>query len=62
MSEIGSKAIRVVTCLLLHRHYHAVARELDYPRPLDVSDLHAPIVVVSISVWNKTANKALRCA
>jgi len=30
--------------------------------PLDVSDLPEPIVVVPISAWNKTANKALRFA
>jgi amino acid transporter len=46
----------------VRRHYHAVARELAHPRPLDVSDLHVPIVVVPISAWNKTANKALRFA
>src|SRR5262249_53158887 len=46
----------------VRRHYHAVARELAYPRPLDISGLHAPIVVVPISAWNKTANKALRFA
>jgi hypothetical protein len=46
----------------VRRHYHAVARQLSYPRPLDVSDLREPIVVVPISAWNKTANKALRFA
>ncbi len=46
----------------VRRHYSAVARELAYPRPLDVSDLHEPIVVVPVSAWNKTANKALRFA
>jgi Amino acid permease len=46
----------------VRRHYHAVARELAYPRPLDISDLREPIVVVPINGWNKTANKALRFA
>jgi hypothetical protein len=46
----------------VRRHYRVVARELAYPRPLDVSDLHEPIIVVPISAWNKTANKALRLA
>jgi hypothetical protein len=41
----------------VRRHYHAVARELAYPRPLDISNLCAPIVVVPISGWNKTATK-----
>jgi amino acid transporter len=46
----------------VRRHYHAVARQVAYPRPLDVSALHEPIVVVPISGWNKMANKALRFA
>jgi amino acid transporter len=46
----------------VRRHYGAVARELACPTPLDVSDLHEPIIVVPISAWNKTANKALRFA
>ena len=46
----------------VRRHYQAVACEVAYHRPLDVSDLHEPIVVVPISAWNKTANKALRFA
>ena len=39
-----------------------IVRTSASPRPLDVSNLCAPIVVVPISGWNKTANKALRFA
>src|SRR5262249_5395693 len=46
----------------VRRHYHTVARALAHPRPLDVSDLQAPIVVLPLSAWNRTANKALRFA
>ena len=46
----------------VRRHYLAVARAVAHPRPLDVSDLHEPIVVVPISGWNKMAHKALRFA
>ena len=46
----------------VRRHYLAVARAVTHPRPLDVSDLHEPIVVVPISGWNNMAHKALRFA
>jgi len=46
----------------VRRHYHTVARALAHPRPLEVADLHAPLVVVPLSAWNRTANKALRFA
>jgi amino acid transporter len=46
----------------VRRHYQAVACALAHPQALDVSDLRAPIVVVPISAWNKTANKALHFA
>jgi hypothetical protein len=46
----------------VRRHYHTVARALAHPKPLDVSDLQAPLVVLPLSAWNRTANKALRFA
>jgi hypothetical protein len=46
----------------VRRHYHGVALQVACPRPLDVANLHDPIVVVPISAWNKMAHKALRFA
>jgi hypothetical protein len=46
----------------VRRHYHAVARAVAQDGPLDVSDLHEPIVVVPLSGWNRMAHKALRFA
>jgi hypothetical protein len=46
----------------VRRHYHAVARAVAHPGPLDVSDLHEPLVVVPLSGWNNMAHKALRFA
>jgi amino acid transporter len=44
------------------RHYDAVAHEIRCPRPLDLSDLHPPVVVVPMKNWNTVAEKALRFA
>ncbi|HNB71840.1 MAG TPA: APC family permease [Acidobacteriota bacterium] len=46
----------------VRRHYHSVALEVSCPRPLDVSDLRDPVVIVPIREWNKMAHKALRFA
>jgi hypothetical protein len=46
----------------IRRHYHAVAKEISSPAPLDVTDLRRPIVVVPIEDWNRVSKKALRFA
>jgi len=61
-----------MTCLLIpalmifmvfvRRHYDAVIEELALDKPLDLTHLEAPIVVVPITCWNKIAEKGLRFA
>jgi hypothetical protein len=44
------------------RHYDHVDREIACPRPLDLSHLQPPVVLVPILGWNTITEKALRFA
>ena len=44
----------------VRRHYSSVSRQISCPRPLDLSQNEAPVVVVPIEGWNLITEKALR--
>ena len=46
----------------VRRHYDRVQREIGTERPIDVKDLHPPLVVLPIERWNALSEKALRFA
>jgi len=48
--------------IFVRRHYDRVAVEIADPKPLDLSDLRAPLVVAPILNWSKIAEKAMRFA
>ena len=52
----------VILMISVRRHYDHVEAETANPKPLDLADLCAPLVVVPILYWNKIAQKALRFA
>jgi amino acid transporter len=44
------------------RHYVRVARQIRTREPLDVADIHTPVVVVPTEGWNRLTDKALTFA
>lgn len=52
----------IVLMLSVRRHYRRVARETANSKPLDLTGLTAPLVVVPILGWNRIAQRALRFA
>ncbi len=59
--------ILIVPGLLLlfnavHQHYRYVAQTVRCPRPMNLSNLQPPVVVVPIKSWNTLAENALRFA
>jgi amino acid transporter len=52
----------LVTFGAVRKHYHTVSLEIANPLPLDVSDIHPPIVVIPMREWNKMSQKGLRFA
>ena len=48
--------------IVVHRHYLAVAHEVELKTPLDLSHLAPPIVIVPVQQWSKIAQKGLRFA
>jgi hypothetical protein len=44
------------------RHYDHVEREIGRGGPIDVRDLHPPLVVLPVDQWNAVSEKALRFA
>jgi Amino acid permease len=48
--------------LTVRRHYRAVEREVESDKPLDLTQLQPPVVVVPIDRWSKIAAKGLRYA
>jgi hypothetical protein len=43
----------------IRRHYYRVAREVRCTKPLDLSDLSSPIVILPIHKWGEIARKGL---
>ena len=52
----------LVTFEAVRRHYDSVAREIANPRPLDVTGIRPPIVVIPMREWNHMSQKGLRFA
>jgi amino acid transporter len=48
--------------LMVARHYRSVAIEIANPRPLDVTNIQPPIVIIPMSQWNRMSQKGLRFA
>lgn len=46
----------------VRRHYHRVELEIANPKPLDVTGMRPPIVIVPMHEWNKMSQKGLRFA
>jgi amino acid transporter len=46
----------------VRRHYGKVALEIANPKPLDVSNIQPPIVILPMREWNKMSQKGLRFA
>ncbi len=65
---VGAWVMTLLVPLLLvvfngvRRHYDAVAAEIANPNPLDVTNIHPPIVIVPMREWNKMSQKGLRFA
>src|SRR5262245_25295820 len=54
--------LMLMTFGAVRRHYHRVEIEISNSRPLDVSGLRPPIVIVPMNEWNKMSQKGLRFA
>jgi amino acid transporter len=52
----------LIFMLGVRRHYTAVAGEIELHRPLNLTHLTPPIVIVPMNGWSKIAEKALRVA
>jgi hypothetical protein len=48
--------------LAVRRHFDRIEAELQCSHPLDLTGLHAPLVVVPVQTWGKSTEKALRFA
>jgi amino acid transporter len=46
----------------IRRHYRAVEKEIALDAPLDLSQIHPPVVVVPLQRWSKVAAKGMRYA
>jgi amino acid transporter len=56
--------ILVIPCVIallkaIHRYYDGLAAALQQPAPLELQDLHPPIVLVTTEAWNKLTDRAL---
>jgi amino acid transporter len=52
----------ILLMVSIRRHYEWVSQQTEKRSPLNLSGLHAPIVVVPIEHWSRVAEKALRFA
>jgi amino acid transporter len=46
----------------VHRHYQNIARQFACPEPLQVTNIHPPIVIIPMDSWSRLSAKALRFA
>ncbi|HTX40911.1 MAG TPA: APC family permease [Acidobacteriaceae bacterium] len=46
----------------VHRHYRRVSRETACPDPLQVTNIHPPVVVIPMDRWSRISAKAIRFA
>jgi hypothetical protein len=54
--------ILIVIMLSVRRHYNGVDAETKTNRPIDVTDIGAPIVIVPVDRWSRMTEKGLRFA
>ncbi len=47
---------------VIKHHYDRVAREIDTDKPIDMSHLHPPLVVLPVDRWTRVTQKGLRYA
>jgi len=52
----------LLAMMFVRRHYVAVGKEIELHKPLNLTHLNEPIVVVPLQGWSKIAEKALRFA
>ncbi len=57
----------LIPCMILlmaavHRHYRRVSRETACPDPLQVTNIHPPVVVIPMDRWSRISAKAIRFA
>jgi len=54
--------LMILAMAMTRRHYRRTARELADPNPLNVENLHPPLVVIPLDKWSRITEKALRFA
>ncbi len=52
----------ILAMVAVHRHYRHVAWETACPEPLQVTNIHPPIVIIPMDRWSRITAKALRFA
>jgi len=52
----------ILAMAMTRRHYRRTAREIADPDPLNVENLHPPLVVIPLDKWSRITEKALRFA
>jgi len=57
----------LIPCLILlmvavHRHYRRISQETACPEPLQLANIHPPIVIIPMDRWSRISAKALRFA
>ena len=54
--------LMILAMAAVHRHYRRVSRETACPEPLQVTNIHPPIVIIPMDRWSRISAKALRFA
>ncbi len=54
--------ILILAMAMVHRHYRRVGQETACPEPLQVTNIHPPIVIIPMDRWSRITAKALRFA
>lgn len=52
----------IILMMTVHHHYRRVETEIAAPKPLDLSRLQAPLIVVPVTGWNKVVESGIRFA
>jgi amino acid transporter len=54
--------ILILAMAMVHRHYRHISEETACPEPLQVTNIHPPIVIIPMDRWSRISAKALRFA
>ncbi|HTV83476.1 MAG TPA: APC family permease [Acidobacteriaceae bacterium] len=54
--------VMILLMVAVHRHYQRVARETACPDPLQVANIHPPLVIIPMERWSRISAKAIRFA